>query len=154
MGLQLCTPVGSVLRHVQTTDCLLPGLPSVDTEWSPPAMDAVPILLSLLSIPLVRGVRRLSLTTDTDTSVLEDTPHMESVSSIPVVTPSNMSPDCTRGRLRLDLRPILTTDTDTDLDTDTVSDTEIVWDTDTVWDTPMADTMAMDTVMDMDTATM
>merc|ERR1712080_389726 len=24
-----------------------PGLPSVDTEWSPPAMDAVPILLSL-----------------------------------------------------------------------------------------------------------
>merc|ERR1712080_532465 len=69
MGLQLCTPVGSVLRHVQTTDCLLPGLPSVDTEWSPPAMDAVPILLSLLSIPLVRGVRRLSLTTDTDTPV-------------------------------------------------------------------------------------
>merc|ERR1712080_610264 len=77
MGLQLCTPVGSVLRHVQTTDCLLPGLPSVDTEWSPPAMDAVPILLSLLSIPLVRGGRRLNLrlilTTDMDTDSDTDT---------------------------------------------------------------------------------
>merc|ERR1711890_72648 len=93
-----------------------PGLPSVDTEWSPPAMDAVPILLSLCSIP--------------------------------VVTPSNMSPDCTRGRLRLNLRLILTTDTDT------YSDTDTVWDTDIVWDTTVTavDTTAMDT--DTDSATM
>merc|ERR1712105_584880 len=60
------------------------------------------------------------------------------------------STDCTRGRLRLSPRPMLTTDTDTDTGTDT--DTDTVWDT-TVWDTAMADTTAMDTVMDTDTAT-
>merc|ERR1712112_268581 len=84
-----------------------------------------------------RGALRLILTSDPDT---------ESASSTPVDTPPSTSLGCTRGRLRLSLRPMLTTDTDT------VSDTDIIWDT-MVWDTPMVDTMAMDTVMDMDTAT-
>merc|ERR1712098_835236 len=79
-------------------------------------------------------------------------PDMESASSTPADTLPSTSLGCIRGKLRLSLRPMLTTDTDMDSDTDTVWDTDIIWDT-MVWDTHMVDTMAMDMVMDMDTAT-
>merc|ERR1712133_197824 len=69
-SLQLCTPVGSVIMYKFLIASCLAGLPSVDTDSSPPAMAAVPILLSLLSMPLVRGVLRLILTMDTDTDTL------------------------------------------------------------------------------------
>merc|ERR1719481_841255 len=128
-------------------------------------------LLSLPGLPRVfmdttseRGALRLILSTDTDTDTLlvlvlttsmvwgTSDPDMESASSTPADTLPSTSLDCTRGKLRLSLRPMHTTDTDTVSDTDTVWDTDIIWDT-MVWDTPMVDTMAMDTVMDMDMAT-
>merc|ERR1712243_294303 len=91
-----------------------------------------------------RGALRLILLTDTDMLLPSTDTDTESASStLVLLAPSRPSTDCTRGRLRLSLRPMLTTDTDT------VWDTDIIWDT-MVWDTPMVDTMAMDTVMDMD----
>merc|ERR1719347_1725611 len=96
---------------------------------------------------------RLTHPTDTDMLLPSTDTDTESANSTLVLpAPSRPSTDCTRGRLRLSLRPMLITDTDTVSDTDTVWDTDIIWDT-MVWDTPMVDTMAMDTVMDMDTAT-
>merc|ERR1712112_453226 len=92
----------------------------------------------------------LVLVLTTSTVLGTSDPDMESASSTPADTLPSTSLGCTRGRLRL--RPMLTTDTDTDSDTDTVWDTDIIWDT-MVWDTHMVDTMAMDMVMDMDTAT-
>merc|ERR1712089_39907 len=100
-----------------------------------------------------RGALRLILTTDTAMLLPSTDTDTESASStLVLLAPSRPSTDCTRGRLRLSLRPMLIMDTDTVSDTETGWDTDIIWDT-MVWDTPMVDTMAMDMVMDMDTAT-
>merc|ERR1711942_19192 len=132
------SPPPRPMLTLTTAASLPPGLLRTDGESSQPATGAVVTTLA-------RGVPRLILTTDTDTLLPSSDPDTESASSTPVDTPPSTSLGCTKGRLRLSLRPMLTTDT--------VSDTDIIWDT-MVWDTPMADTMAMDTVMDMDTATM
>merc|ERR1712126_391959 len=154
------TLVRGVPRLILTTDTDT-LLPSTDTDTALLTMEDTP-LLSQPGLPRVfmestdttseRGALRLTHPTDTDMLLPSTDTDTESASSTPADTLPSTSLDCTRGRLRLSLRPMLTTDMDTVSDTDTVWDTDIIWDT-MVWDTPMVDTMAMDTVMDMDTAT-
>merc|ERR1711962_591847 len=152
-SLQLCTPVGRVRHHVQVTDCLPPGPLHGLWVWIPPAMAAV--LWWLLSTLSAREVLKpwLLLSTDTDTD-----PVLLYIPASPLPLWPGLPRVLARGvprlnpRLRLMLRLILTTDTDTPV-WDTM---DMVWDTMVmVWDTTamVLDTMVMDTDMDTDSDT-